>query len=146
MTRALSPETNMKSPSFFQSVMVIAATLFLLWAALGCTSSTSSDGVTPIGIPSKFASQTNEFAFEFFKTLNNETAQKSKSVFVSPLSLHTALGMLLNGANGKTADEIQQTLKLSGMSATEANQIYQKLMEILPQADPKVTLSLAKSV
>lgn len=54
--------------------------------------------------------------------------------------------MLLNSANGKTADEIQQTLKLSGMSATEANQIYQKLMEILPQADPKVTLSLAKSV
>ena len=54
--------------------------------------------------------------------------------------------MLLNSANGKTADEIQQTLKLSGMSATEANQIYQNLMEILPQADPKVTLSLAKSV
>lgn len=146
MTQALSLETHMKSSSFFQSVMVIAATLFLLWAALGCTSSTSSDGVTPIGIPSKFASQTNEFAFEFFKTLNNETAQKSKNVFVSPLSLHTALGMLLNGANGKTADEIQQTLKLSGMSATEANQIYQNLMEILPQADPKVTLSLAKSV
>ena len=92
MTHALSLETHMKSSSFFQSVMVIAATLFLLWAALGCTSSTSSDGVTPIGIPSKFASQTNEFAFEFFKTLNNETAQKSKNVFVSPLSLHTALG------------------------------------------------------
>lgn len=146
MTRALSPETNMKSSSFFQSIMVIAATLFLLWAALGCTSSSNSDEVTPIGIPSKFSNQTNEFAFEFFKTLNNEAAQKSKNVFVSPLSLHTALGMLLNGANGKTADEIQQTLKLSGISTTEANQIYQKLMEALPQADSKVTLGLANSV
>lgn len=148
MTRALSLETIMKSSSFFQSVMVIVATLFLLWAALGCTSSTPSvdNDMTPVTISSKFSNQTNEFAFEFFKTLNNEAAQKNKNVFASPLSLHTALGMLLNGANGKTADEIQKTLKLSGTSLAEANKIYQKLMEELPKADAKVTLGLANSV
>lgn len=143
----LSLETNMKSSSF-QSVLVIVATLLLLWAALGCNSrsmSPNNDGKS-VEIPARFASQTNDFAFEFFRKLNDESLQTNKNVFVSPLSLHIALGMLLNGANGKTADEIQQTLKLNAISVGEANQAYQKLMEGLPQADPQVTLNMANSV
>ncbi|MEZ4900708.1 MAG: serpin family protein [Spirosomataceae bacterium] len=138
----------MKSTSFFQSILVIAATLLLLWAALGCSSQqpNPNEAGTPVEISAKFAGQTNDFAFEFFKQLNAQPAQTDKNVFVSPLSLHTALGMLLNGANGKTVDEIQQTLKLSGISMSEANQAYQQLMEGLPKADPKVTLGLANSV
>lgn len=148
MTTELSLETNMKSASFFQSVLVIAATLLLLWAALGCSSQQPNPNEvgTPVEVSEKFANQTNDFAFAFFKKLNEQTTQADKNVFVSPLSLHTALGMLLNGANGKTADEIQETLKLTGITVAEANQAYQQLIEGLPKADPKVTLGIANSV
>ncbi|WP_428654117.1 serpin family protein [Runella sp.] len=135
----------MKTTSFFQCVLVIAATLVLLWAALGC----SSDSPTPAGedvrIPESFAGRTDDFAFDFFKKLNDEE-KPEKNVFVSPLSLHMALGMLLNGANGQTADEIQKTLKLNGISLADANATYLKLIEGLPKADSKVTLGLANSV
>ncbi|MFN4147874.1 MAG: serpin family protein [Runella sp.] len=136
----------MRNSSFFQGIVVIAATLFLLWVAFGCSSDPQPAASRPVEIPTNFAQQTNDFAFEFFKNLNQVPDQKAKNVFVSPLSLHIALGMLLNGADGKTATEIQQTLRLKNFSLAEANQIYQKLMEGLPQADPKVTLGLANSV
>ncbi len=145
MTPIVRTALIMKTTSFFQCVLVIAATLVLLWAALGC----SSDSPTPAGedvrIPESFAGRTDDFAFDFFKKLNDEE-KPEKNVFVSPLSLHMALGMLLNGANGQTADEIQKTLKLNGISLADANATYLKLIEGLPKADSKVTLGLANSV
>ena len=135
----------MKTSSFFQSLFVIAATLLLLWAAIGCSSGGPAPSGVEVTISGDFASRTDDFAFDFFKKLN-EVEKPEKNVFVSPLSLHMALGMLVNGANGKTAEEIQQTLKLNGISLADANATYQKLIEGLPKADPKVTLGLANSV
>lgn len=71
---------------------------------------------------------------------------RDKNVFISPLSLHIALGMIMNGANGQTAQEIQKTLKLDAQTLQEANQTYQNLMENLPAVDSKVALGLANSV
>jgi len=62
------------------------------------------------------------------------------------LSLHIALGMLLNGAKGQTAQEIQKTLKLDAQTLAEANQTYANLMKNLPGVDPKVKLTLGNSV
>ncbi|MFN8348009.1 MAG: serpin family protein [Spirosomataceae bacterium] len=145
MTSIARTASFMKTASFFQSVLVIAATILLLWAALGCHSNGPAPAGEEVKIPENFAGRTDEFAFQFFKKLNDEE-NASKNVFVSPLSLHMALGMLVNGANGQTADEIQKTLKLEGISLADANATYLKLMEGLPKADPKVTLSLANSV
>jgi serine protease inhibitor len=137
--------STMRTSSFFQCVLVIAATIMLLWAALGCSSDNPSPAGEDVQIPENFAGRTDDFAFDFFKRLNDEETT-DKNVFVSPLSLHMALGMLVNGANGQTADEIQKTLKLNGISLADANATYLKLMEGLPNADPKVTLGLANSV
>lgn len=136
---------TMRTSSFFQCILVIAATLMLLWVALGCSSTSPSPAGEEIKISEDFANRTGDFAFEFFKKLNDKEAS-DKNMFVSPLSLHMALGMLLNGANGQTADEIQKTLKLNGISLADANATYLKLIEGLPKADPKVTLGLANSV
>ncbi len=145
MTTLFRTASIMKTSSFFQSLFVIAATLLLLWAAIGCSSGGPAPSGVEVTISGDFASRTDDFAFDFFKKLN-EGEKPEKNVFVSPLSLHMALGMLVNGANGKTAEEIQQTLKLNGISLTDANATYQKLIEGLPKADPKVTLGLANSV
>lgn len=145
MTSIARTASIMKTASFFQSVLVIAATLLLLWAALGCSSNSPTPSGEEVKIPEDFANRTGDFAFDFFKKLN-DAEPADKNVFVSPLSLHMALGMLLNGANEQTADEIQKTLKLNGISLADANTTYLKLMEGLPKADPKVTLGLANSV
>ena len=120
MTSIARTAFSMKTSSFFQSVLVIAATLLLLWAALGCNSTSPTPSGEEVKIPKDFASRTGDFAFDFFKKLN-DAEPTDKNVFVSPLSLHMALGMLLNGANGQTADEIQKTLKLNGISLADAN-------------------------
>jgi serine protease inhibitor len=145
MTTIPRTALTMRTSSFFQCVLVIAATLMLLWVALGCSSTSPSPLGEEVKISENFASRTDDFAFDFFKRLNDEEPS-DKNVFVSPLSLHMALGMLLNGANGQTADEIQKTLKLNGISLADANATYLKLIEGLPKTDPKVTLGLANSV
>jgi len=95
-------------------------------------------------IPAAFSDQTSEFAFDFWKK-HNTIEEADKSYFVSPLSLHIALGMLLNGADNQTKEEIQKTLRVSSDLAT-TNGIYKDLIDNLPLSDPKVKNTIANSV
>lgn len=95
-------------------------------------------------IPAAFSDQTSEFAFDFWKK-HNSIEEADKSYFVSPLSLHIALGMLLNGADNQTKEEIQKTLRVSSDLAT-TNGIYKDLIDNLPLSDPKVKNTIANSV
>ncbi len=52
----------------------------------------------------------NNFAFELFKTINN---QKDENVLISPLSVSYALMMVNKGALGSTSDNILSTLNIS---------------------------------
>lgn len=96
-------------------------------------------------VSAPFAAQTTDFAFDFAKQVSKQEGA-AKNTFISPLSLHIALGMIMNGANGQTAQEIQKTLKLDAQTLAEANATYQNLIENLPGVDSKVTLTLANSV
>lgn len=95
-------------------------------------------------IPAAFSDQTSEFAFDFWKK-HNAIEEADKSYFVSPLSLHIALGMLLNGADTQTKEEIQKALRVSG-DMTTTNGIYKDLIDNLPLSDPKVKNTIANSV
>ncbi|AFK03096.1 proteinase inhibitor I4 serpin [Emticicia oligotrophica DSM 17448] len=124
--------------------LTLAGTLFLM--AASCN--TETDSVQPNqllrAVPATFADQTSEFAFDFLKKHNAEE-KADKNYFVSPLSLHVALGMLLNGADTKTKEEIQTGLRVSpDLAATNA--IYKDLMDGLPNVDSKVTNTIANSV
>ena len=112
---------------------------------LGCEKEvTPQAGEALKAIPATFSEQTTDFALDFWKKVNVQEKAET-NYFVSPLSLHIALGMLLNGADGKTKDEIQQTLRMSGNLA-DINAIYKTLIENLPNADPNVTNKIANSV
>jgi serine protease inhibitor len=116
----------------------------LVW---GCTSDgvNPPNDINPVEIPAKIAAGTNRFAFNFFNNLK-ETQPAEENLFVSPLSLHMALGMLLNGAEAETADQILKTLKMEGVSLNELGEAYHTLISELPLADSKVTLGLANSM
>ncbi len=101
--------------------------------------------VSPVVIPENIAAGTTDFAFDFFKNLQ-EMEPVNDNLFVSPLGLHMALGMLLNGAEGETASEVQKSLKMEGVDLAALNNAYQTLITDMPKADSKVTFQLANSV
>ena len=106
---------------------------------------TPVDEVNPVVIPENIAAGTTAFAFNFFKNLQ-ETQPATENLFVSPLSLHMAMGMLLNGAESETAGEILKTLKMEGIAQADLNKAYKTLLDELPLADSRVNLGLANSV
>lgn len=118
-------------------------------SVLGCTSDsqpiTPSNEINSVNIPANIARGTNEFAFDFFENLQ-KTQPAEENIFVSPLSLHMALGMLLNGAGTETAAEIRKGLKMEGISDADLNQAYKSLIDGLPVADSQVKLGIANSV
>ncbi|MCU7693327.1 serpin family protein [Haoranjiania flava] len=86
-----------------------------------------------------------DFSFDFLGKIQ-ATQPATENFFVSPLSLHIAMGMLLNGAKGATYDEMAEALHVKGMDISTLNQAYRQLLTTLPAADPKVKLLLANSI
>lgn len=121
--------------------MLAAAMLF------GCTNDNVAPGndVNPVEIPASVSNGTTSFAFDFIHALQ-KTQPAEENLFVSPLSLHMALGMVLNGAEKETADEIQKALKMDAVALADLNAAYKTLINDLPVADSKVSLGLANSV
>lgn len=121
--------------------MLAAAMLF------SCTGDNvdPANEVNAVEIPASVSKGTTSFAFDFIHAI--QTAQPAdENLFVSPLSLHMALGMLLNGADTETAQEIKKALKMDNVALSELNAAYKTLINDLPVADSKVSLGLANSV
>jgi serpin B len=84
------------------------------------------------------------FAIKIFKEISKE--DEGKNIFISPLSISTALTMVYNGAEGSTKEAMAETLEITGMTMEELNQNYLNLIESLENADSDVHLSIADSV
>ncbi len=131
--------------------MIAIALVAAILSAVGCNKSSVVPAVptdstaNSLRVSAPFADQTTQFAFDVAGRVNQQGGT-GKNMFLSPLSLHIVLGMLLNGADGQTAQAIQKTLKLDAQTLSEANQTYQNLLLKLPKADPQVTLTLANSI
>ena len=85
----------------------------------------------------------NNFAFDVFERINR--AEPDKNLFISPLSISTALSMTANGAVGATKEGIKNTLHQDDLSDNEINEAYKTLVDYITSLDPKVTMSLANS-
>ncbi len=82
------------------------------------------------------ATPQNAFGLAFYKKLV-ETDSK-KNIAVSPLSLHSCLRLVLNGAAGLTASETATVLGLKGKTTDQSNADYKKLIDLLqPDATSK---------
>ncbi|MBL8191000.1 MAG: serpin family protein [Acidobacteria bacterium] len=103
----------------------------------------STMSATPINLETLVAAN-NEFGFDLFNQLR--TQDKDKNVFVSPLSVATALAMTYNGAAGETHLAMKRALKYGTMNHADINQSSQALMAKLKSADPKVELLIANSL
>ena len=91
----------------------------------------------------EFAQQGNTFAFELLDRVNQ--AEKEDFI-ISPLSMQFLLGMLLDGAQGQTADEICKVLGYGVGEVKAVNEYAQALMNQLPGLDKKTKLAIANAV
>ncbi len=87
------------------------------------------------------AAQTNEFAVNLFRT---QAGQDSK--VVSPVSVAYLLGMLANGADGATKDEIMQTLCMDGTSLQTLNETYKAIINMASRLDRRTKINIANCI
>lgn len=86
----------------------------------------------------------NDFACNFFQKMNEQ--EKGQSFFISPLSAQFNLGMLANGAAGKTLEEIASVLSVSKSKPSLANNYFLKLISNLPRLDSTTVFQSANSI
>ena len=85
----------------------------------------------------------NDFAFRFLARIDGN---EQKDWFVSPVSLQFLLGLVLDGADGETAQEICSTLGYPA-GETEAVDAYcNKMLQELPHLDKSTKLTLANAI
>lgn len=94
----------------------------------------------------EMAAQQGNFASTLSFKLYRQLGGKTDNWLVSPFSLQCALGMLSNGANGETHDEILYTLGLSQYSQEEVNAYFKKLIEGLHTVNSAITVKTSNSV
>ncbi len=83
--------------------------------------------------------QANDFALRLFQLLHKD-GKGMQNLVVSPLSAVTLMGIIANGAEGETLQELTTAI---GMSATEANSLLPKLGQT---NDEHVTLHTANLI
>ena len=101
-------------------------------------------GSTPTASPSKTSENNKDFACNLFRSIIEHKGGDS-SIVVSPISVGYLLGMLNEGAGGKTRQQITNVLGLSG-SVQEINKHFKKMMDQAANVDPKVTVKTANSI
>ncbi|WP_367914018.1 serpin family protein [Leadbetterella sp. DM7] len=118
-------------------------TLFISLAVFTACTDKHVPEAASVNIPAGFSAKTTSFAMDFWKTYEQENGG---SYFLSPLSLNIALGMLVNGTEGETREEIRQVLGFSNADLADMNISYAELIDKLPRVDPAVTNTTASSV
>lgn len=93
----------------------------------------------------KIIAADNRFGFELLNKVV-VAAESQQNLMISPMSVSLALGMLYNGAEGDTRQQMQDMLHKSGLSPDEVNQSYKELVSGLESHDPKVELSIANAI
>lgn len=119
-----------------------------------CNDDVEEQSISPTMQPIELNATEKEMAAQqgdFASTLSLELCrqlggEKTDNWLVSPFSLQCALGMLSNGANGETHDEILYALGLSQYSQEEVNAYFRKLIEGLHTVNSAITVKTANSV
>ena len=93
---------------------------------------------------SRLVEADNAFGLELFQQIRAES--EAENIMISPLSISVALAMAYNGAEGETRDEMEETLRLNGLTAAEINASYEMLIEALQSLDDEVIFEIANAI
>ena len=91
----------------------------------------------------EFIDKGKPFAFDFIDRIN---ASEKNDYIVSPLSMQFLLGMILNGAQGGTAEEICDVLGYGAGEIDAVNEFCLSMLQQLPKLDMKTKLTIASAI
>lgn len=86
----------------------------------------------------------NDFGFRLLRRLTDQ--EPGQNVLISPLSIATALAMLLGGAAGTTQQQMARALGLTPLSAAAVGTASDTLRRHMQSVDPRVELDIANSL
>lgn len=86
----------------------------------------------------------NNFAVNLFREQSQRTGEHS--TVVSPLGVAMVLGMLNEGAEGQTSEEISKAIGFSSADKDALSQLFSQLLSAVPKADPGISAALANTV
>jgi serpin B len=92
---------------------------------------------------STYVKEGNSFAINFIGKVNDAS---SEDFIVSPLSMQFLLGMLLDGAQGQTADEICKVLGYGAGEVDAVNEYCLAMLQQLPVLDWQTTLEISNAI
>lgn len=133
----------MKKPIILLLCIIIAASI--LTVCFGGFSSHSHNSSFDVEKINTMAVEGNSmFAFDIFKQLSKE--DKNQSIFISPLSISTALAMTYQGAETTTKEVMAKTLGYTDIDRETLNESYRNLIRYLKQLDDKIDLNIGNSL
>ena len=91
----------------------------------------------------EFVEKGNTFTFNFIDRINASTKQ---DYVISPLSMQFLLGMILDGAQGDTANEICSVLGYGQGEVAAVNEYCLSMLQQLPSLDRKTRLTIANAI
>lgn len=127
---------------------ILFAGLLCLLAA--CDATSQDEGQAPRLNPNvspelaRLVQSDNAFGIDLFTNMSAEAPDEN--VFLSPLSISMALGMVRNGAQGNTLNEMNETLGKDALDEAGINASYRSILDIHAQLDPAVAVNLANSI
>lgn len=83
-------------------------------------------------------------AYPFFSQVNS-SVEKNKNFMISPLGMSEVLTMLVHGANGNTAAQINKVMNTPWILPAHIMDAMKSLNDFLPKADSKTALAIANS-
>ena len=92
----------------------------------------------------RVVSASNEFGFNLFAELRKQ--DPDQNIFISPLSISTALAMTYNGAAGDTALAMAKTLRFGDLELHEVNRANAALLSALDDLNPQIEVKIANSL
>ena len=84
------------------------------------------------------------FSLEFLDRIEKDSS--TEDYVISPLSIQFLLGMILNGAKDKTADEIRTVLGYGESTAADVNEFCKAMLRQLPALDKNTKLMIADAI
>lgn len=130
--------------------LIIVSAAALALAATACVNSQNlgdqHNEYKPIELTTKgaeFVQKGESFTFEFIDRIN---AEAEKDYIVSPLSMQFLLGMILNGAQGETAEQIATVLGYGAGEIAQVNEYCLSMLNQLPNLDRKTGIAIANAI
>ncbi len=122
--------------------------VIILLAIPGCKSSEPKVNSQEIKFTTENAeivTGNNRFGLDLFREITRQS-NPDENVFISPLSIHTALGMAWNGAATSTRDQMSSVMNLPRIPDRQINENFLHLSNTLLLSDPKVKIDIANSI